>query len=39
VITDIHPTILGYKKMAMDAFIKLTTGYKSFDKYKKLDLY
>lgn len=39
VITDIHPTMLGYKKMAMDAFIKLTTGYKSFDKYKKLDLY
>ncbi|MDD1378089.1 SGNH/GDSL hydrolase family protein [Metamycoplasma hyosynoviae] len=38
VITDIHPTVLGWKKMAMDAYIKLTTGHSSFDKYKDLNL-
>lgn len=39
-VIDIHPTLYGWKKMAMDAYLKLTTGYTSkeqFD-YEQYDL-
>lgn len=34
-IFDIHPTLFGWKKMAMDAYIKLSTGYTSLDVFKE----